>query len=568
MPVHFSYKKAVSKDAYFYLVEPDDWRACYQAGGRFLPALSEGEAGALVKRYQDILERWRSVNKDNTLFLSTPFSAGNTWQSSFFQGMESFERLQKLMSSVENSAEVVFIDPSWFLYAQKICEVCEVDSADVRKAKRDSYGLLHHVKMVYRAIRFFLSRTGLFPANKSDDMALQWLCASIWMPRAVAVWNKERRDPFWGNLPQQLAGGGQQAAVIFYLEQSADAAIHNGHPPAAFNMIDCLSFWNVLTSLWGILTFRYKCPEGEYPVSIVHSDIMSGIQAQLPLTLIAYHACRNVLKKNVQANALHLYEGNCWEAGCIAAARDLGRKTIGFQHTAIMPSGLKQDGGSDYKIYPDAVLSSGKNASAILKNIMHHDCVLDGCDLRRQNTEDVRYAESNEGRLLVLLQGSPSDYGVLQVIERYIAPDYGQKIYVRMHPLQPIGQETLSDIFVIDEHKTLTQALLEAEVVLHSGTTAVFEALLSGRPAVYIDTGQAMSSDPLFDMPDNPVTRHWKAGEDFGNILAAVRNLSQDDREQDFQLVRNYIRGYFVPADVNAVDGVIRTLSGYSKNDT
>jgi UDP-N-acetylglucosamine:LPS N-acetylglucosamine transferase len=95
--------------------------------------------------------------------------------------------------------------------------------------------------------------------------------------------------------------------------------------------------------------------------------------------------------------------------------------------------------------------------------------------------------------------------------------------------------------------------------VLYNGTTAVFEALESGVPAIYVSCGSALSQDPLFNL-DCTVKRDCGELTNLEHVIAALTVLEPQQRAEGFRVARAYINDYFSEATPSALEQMLKDI--------
>ena len=97
-----------------------------------LPALSEVSYEIFLSSYNDLIAKLWQANKKNPSFGFLPLALRNTWQSSYYQGAESYARLSGLSDAI-----VYFTSPHWFLWTIQNL-VCDASLQDVAQAQKDA----------------------------------------------------------------------------------------------------------------------------------------------------------------------------------------------------------------------------------------------------------------------------------------------------------------------------------------------------------------------------------------------------------------------------------------------
>ncbi len=543
MALRFHYKNSTpAGSGYLFLACAQDYELFSTGHYEPLPSLTESAASCFIADYNDAVSECLALNSNNKYLFMTPFATRNTWQSSFYQGAESYARLRSL-----NEGNVYFYSPEWFLWACRHMKV-QADVGDMRQAKLDMYRLFRYrLFMAYQGVRFSLACKVPSTPVPHD---LQLVLASVWTTAGRKTLVEHGRDPFYGELSKWLNNQGYQVAIAYHAEGWRNDSDEAG-PVPTFNFAGLLNPKDWF-SLAGQLTFfRMKLPlPAKFPCAAIYRDVSQSLSNQLPLAIMSYKAATNLLRANPKADFLALYENNCWEQGVMQAVRENGRRLTGYQHTSFAPAALKMDRHIKTKAVPDRIITSGRAPADTLTGVMGHNLnrIVVGGSLRHEfSNSDL----SGKGqKILVLLQGAPDDALLLHTLSKYLDP---QDVIVRCHPSWPVLQSSLFK----SSSQDLQSDLSQSRAVLYTGTTAAFEALSARIPVIHVNLGAPLSTDPLFALKDCLIKRSWLPGEDLKLLLAQISALSQSERAQAHVLAHRYIQDYFSPADENFVKQVI-----------
>ena len=542
MALRFLYKKPISIDSgYLFVSCVQDYDKFSSQSYECLPALSAVEGKKFIETYNVFVRDSVALNTDNKFFSMTPFANLNTWQSSFYQGAESFARLSQMQNG-----DVYFFSPEWFLWSCKQLKF-DADFYDICRARFDLLLLpLLRLFAVYQGLRFMQARR--VPRQHLPNN-LRLFITSVWTKTGYKSWKEQGFEPFYGVLPARFQERGDKIAMIYHAEGLTESVANNGNIPA-FNFTSLLRVCDWIDIAWCLLFFKIKLPQQEkFPRAALYRDVSQSLSNQLPLAMVSYKATINMAHANPRANFLSLYEGNCWERGVALAVGDVDKRLICYQHTAFAPASLKMKNHLS-----ENILASGAESVRILVKIMGHlpEKVVAGVSLRHKiSPENTPF--NNKGKILVLLQGAPDDALFLHVLMKHLP---GHDVIVRSHPAWPVKYSTS---YVLSEND-LSHDLASARLVLYTGTTASFDALLAGVAVVHVDLGYSLSTDPLFALNDCPVKKTWSAGGDLALIMSALDNLSAMDRAQGFVVAHQYIRSYFAPADQTSIESIMNQV--------
>ena len=542
MALRFFYKNLKQDNSgYLFIACAQDYARFLHGSYEPLPALSAAGGVDFIDNYNATIRDCAALNKKNIFFSLTPLAARNTWQSSFYQGAESFARLSQLPEG-----DVNFYSPEWFLWACAHLD-SHADAADVRRAQRELRALpLQRFFMAYQGWRYIWLRK---VSRRKLPQGQRLIITSIWTAAACKGWTERGDDPFYGVLPRCFKDQGEKAALVYHAEGLLRDLDDSG-PLPAFNFTALLRPVDWVDLVRRLLFFKVKLPVSiRLPKAALYRDVYQSLSNQLPLSMVSYKAVMNLARLNPQADFLTAYEGNCWERGVVQAAHDSGRRSIGYQHTSFAPGALKMQGGSERK-----VIASGPGSARLLVDVlgMPERDVVAGVSLRYQSAFKASPSLKN-GKILVLLQGAPDDALFLHYIKKnLIAND----VIVRAHPAWAAGKDIP---FPLSENN-LQEDLSSARVVLYTGTTAAFDALCAGVSAVHVNLGSPLSADPLFALTDSAVKKTGAAGDDLSVLIASMDSLSQSERDDGFKKAHQFIRSYFAPADQASLENIMNQV--------
>jgi len=517
---------------------------------KILPRLEDFARETFLEAYKTAVAQWVKENEGNPFFQSLAFSARNTWQPSFFHGFESFARLAAL---IETGAEatIVFDSAEWFLHALETFDPhadIVVSRKDVIRARFVLFASpLLRARAFYRGVRFLMSRAGwgLHRKNWSIPPATRIIFLTTRFPGAMGV----QDDPFWGHFPAFARESGVENVVLAQVEGLYQAP-EPDHTAIALPAL--LTFKDRLKIVFALLTFRVRqVAIRGVPQMAVRRDILSSMENQLVLALIAHAALGRAFNQAPGAEVFLPYEGNGWETGAMMAAHEAAPKRhgTGYQHTVLSPATLKM-APFEGRICPDRILATGNGAAEMLVRLGHDPArIIPFCALRSGQAEQAQPLRG-EGDILILLQGAPTDPLFIRILSDVLPP--GLSVRVRQHPAQHIP---LAGRFHETSGTTLEDDLAGAFLTLHNGTGAAFASMIAGVPAVYVDTGRALSSAPFEGVWD---FLRWSPldGEGFEQVLALRSRLG----EVDLKRMQDRVRLCLAPPDAAILASVLQAF--------
>lgn len=536
-----------------------------------LPTLNVGHKKRFLNLYNSIVDEVSSDNSENKLYWYTAFALQNIWRSRFYTGLESFFRLAQF---IEDNSDMkmlsLYVDEPLmvsvirnFLSQFSHCSV----KLNFWKKSKIVFSKLNYLKVFFRSMYSILGfMISHMRGGKSNRNALKGdydvIIASVWFKNTLR--QKEFKDPFFGNIKSTLDAKGVKAAFFSHIQGHVKEDFQNMREIPG---VDAFSYAHVLNPLDVIkiflkaLFFQYKIPKLTIKnfqgiSKLIQLDIRSSRFYLVCYGLFMERSISKLLTYNPNANVLHMYEGHSWEFGCIFSSRKYKRVCVGYQHSSILPSHVKmRTSSNNKKPMPDYIISTGDEARSILIDLWGHHSkkVLSGSVLRQVDVYNFRSRPAcppTAVNILILLQGLLSDYLVLDAIFSNLKTDVHRNIFIRNHPASPliINYGTLNKKntrITVAESKveSLYEDVLRADIVIYSGTTAALEAVALGVPALHVDLGETLSTDPLFRF--NALSSNASSGDDIIAVLDSLLEKVGANYSELSDLSRKYYENYF-----------------------
>jgi surface carbohydrate biosynthesis protein (TIGR04326 family) len=291
---------------------------------------------------------------------------------------------------------------------------------------------------------------------------------------------------------------------------------------------------------------------------------------------IWFHESFSALSKKLDAHTIiYPFENRSWEKMLVLAWQNSGHKPrlFGYQHAAITPrhtSLFMTDGEWDATALPDRVITTGEEARKILIGTGRYpeQKVVSGIALRQSSTAGKkREGKSELRRLLVVLSSSIEEYTKsIRFIDSAFAAENEYEIILRSHPTIPLeaALRLLPPVrfpYRVSSKPTVAEELHNSDAVLYVSSTIAVEAIAVGLPVVYIDIGDFMNPDPLFDFSEFK----WSVTDpaQLIPILKGINKLTAPDLEQRRAAGRAYALAYLSPADGDGIASFTNLLLCY-----
>ncbi len=274
-------------------------------------------------------------------------------------------------------------------------------------------------------------------------------------------------------------------------------------------------------------------------------------------SLYIYRCARRLASEAPTARYLYPYENRAWEKMLLLGVRSVSRRTrtIGYQHASITASHTNfvfAENEAEITPLPDVIFIQDGHPQALLRV---------GCALRQLKTGALAIRSSREEarpRILVALGARVTEYlRVLCFLNDAMGAGHDWEIRIRPHPTLPLEKA----IRLLPEGQTrfsyslskgaVGQDLEWADVVLYASSTLGMEAVGAGIPAVYLDLGEILPTDPM----EGWTAFKWivRQPSELAPVLSEIGELSDVLYEQKQQQGRSYVDAYMVPVSENSL---------------
>jgi hypothetical protein len=265
------------------------------------------------------------------------------------------------------------------------------------------------------------------------------------------------------------------------------------------------------------------------------------------------------------------FEANPWERMFLLGLRreNPTLPIYGFQHSVVPQAAVGMflnEHEIDCAPGPDAILTTGKIPAEIIARYGAYPTsqIWPAGALRYENLAALMPAPrpiKNASRtVLVALEGVYPAAALLEfaINQARATPDI--LFCIRAHPVLPLPellkglppQEQRLPANVIESHdRSVLQDVVDSDLTLYWGSTIALEAILMGRPIVHFDRGDALSYDPLFELP----TFHWTvhSAKNLNNIVQLIADMTLLEYETQREDAIKYVKEYFLPVDDSAM---------------
>lgn len=579
-------KEKNSKKSYVFAVFPQDFLG-FVGECSALPELAENTYNEFIKEFTNISEKISLKNNESINKNLFPIVSGEVSRSVFFNILKQIYALRDLFFGYESvddeSREVVLFVPNLEI-SEIVFGILESWALDpVWLARRKTGCFEKKINSIRAAVRKVIYLLRLCGYSLFRSPAKTFDCLFVSMSNQAALQRPERPDLIFGNLPALGIKFGKRVCIFVHMLGDKTGLgrlnICDGLEVVGYrsstNIVDVfLSFLSSLMTPFVVPNLDTLA--GRYTKKLIEFDIWNSRLTVVSDALFQKRAIVNLLKNSFAETIVYPWEGNSWEQVC-HQFRGAGLRTLGLQHSALLPKYLKMYAGSgDFKKpQPGLILTSGPKAAELLATHFGHGsqylCV--GCDVRSGigNSDEGSIGAppknvrgSQALKILVLLQGPIEHIDFHNGLAKAFSCDSGRSYTLRPHPAEKIeatlmgSNLKLGGAIRVSDEKKLTTDIIEHDVVVYSGSTAVFEALRLGVPVVHYAGEAASGGDPLFGLDDAVIKRVRKWQSLLNVCDQAVYDINTDEILRSY--LQSYASSYFVVPQLDDLTRMARVV--------
>ena len=279
-------------------------------------------------------------------------------------------------------------------------------------------------------------------------------------------------------------------------------------------------------------------------------------------SLSVYYLALCLAKQVKISSFIYPFENRAWEKMFLLGIREVDSavRTIGYQHASITASHMNfifSEREAEVTPLPDVIVTMGQITRDWLLRRGHFPQALlkAGCALRQENVcSKLQKKRPPHGvkHILVALATSLNEYVLtLRFLQEAMKRQDKRSICIRPHPTIPLGKaiELFPKGYIDFPYNvstgTVQNDLEWADVVLYASSTIGLEAVAAGIPAVYLEIGDILNTDPLGGWLDFK----WISSDPSRLlfILAEIEALSESDFNARQQLGFAYANAYLTP---------------------
>ena len=337
--------------------------------------------------------------------------------------------------------------------------------------------------------------------------------------------HEEFRDPYFGPLIGQIASSRQKALILaLVLERPIEQLRNIGSLKCQLPVVPvdaCLNLRDLAGCLWhGIggslhpmgLRGAMEIDGMDLSVLVEQTVRETRRSGEYYLNLRMYYSARRLARTVKVSRCLFPFENRPWEKMLVQGVRAAAPEAwiSGYQHASVTPGHTNFAMGSgevEITPLPDQVLTTGDLMTNWLEQSGNFPTGMfkSACALRLGPSADsgLKSRSGKITRVLVALATSLEEYvDSLAFLEEAFDAGTGYEIRIRPHPIIPL--ELAVEIspprrrdFYSQSSGALADDLSWSDVVLYASSTVGLEAVSLGIPAVHLDLGDFLDSDPM-----------------------------------------------------------------------
>ena len=231
------------------------------------------------------------------------------------------------------------------------------------------------------------------------------------------------------------------------------------------------------------------------------------------LNLLMFYCGRSLGRSLNVEKCLYPYENRAWEKSLMQGLRSSspGTKVVGYQHASVAPihaNFFLGEGEASVIPLPDQILTTGEVVQEWLEEVGNYPKGLfkTACALRQSapGSTAPKHRREKTSRILVALATNFTEHvNTVVFVEQAIGSVDGFEVRIRPHPA--FSLERVIDAAPLNNREffraspgSLADDMEWADVVLYATSTVGLEAVSLGLPAVRMDLGDFLDTDPMF----------------------------------------------------------------------
>ena len=557
------------------------------------PGADELPKGALFReRSESFREKYIAFMGDLNIrnhslnWWSMPFTNKNPLTTTLCRDTSSFLLIVSLVGETDDTLVVVTDSQDLTAQVKDYCRKQSVDYLDLVSGPSPLRTLLKlhtpagPIKAFFRTFVLFLASPRF---KRQTDTDGDWVVVSTLLHPGTFSVGAGFRDAYFGPLADHISQSGRKALVFGIPAEQPWAQLKKvrsgGHPLAIYPVESFLTLKDLVTSTWAAIKLALRPMRLDGPIEIDGIDVGCLVKrsvndavhsGDVMLNLRLHRSAQNLAKTLGIARCLYPYENRSWEKMLVLGIRSVSPQAnlVGYQHTSVTKSHtnfIMGDKENEVLPLPDTILTTGEVVKSWLEEEGNYPSGIfkSACALRQQVSAQItsRPRPQPLKNIFVPLATSLQEYiDTMLLLEQAFAGRSEFNVRVRAHPIIPLESALsitpLSDTrFFSVSNGPLADDLDWADVVLYASSTVAMEGISRGIPAVQLNLGEFLDTDPMTGLKEFKWSAH-----DGPSLLEVLREIDAvpDDRFAELQETGgDYVRGYLRPVTTDALDTFI-----------
>ena len=378
-------------------------------------------------------------------------------------------------------------------------------------------------------------------------------------------------DAYFGPLIGELAESGSKPIVLgLPYEQPFRQVGEIGNLRSAIPVVpadSCLSLGAILACTWQAVKSYWSPPRLREPTKFEGADVSHLVKQAIGestrsgnffLSLKVFYAARWLSRRIKVGRGLYPFENRSWEKMLISGVAEGSpdARMVAYQHTSMTPHHANFFMASDEAAItplPHAIVTCGDVTRDWIKNEGNYPegMVTSACALRQTLAETPpeigKDSKSNTTikNLLVILATGEEEYVLTsQFLSEALEGNDQFQVRLRPHPNLPMLEfPELPGVSV--STGPLPDDLTWADAVLYASSTVSMEAIALGIPAIFLDLGAFLNTDPMYGW--NEFKWEVSVPSQLADTIDEIESIPQDRFQNLQQRGLDYVYSYLKP---------------------
>jgi hypothetical protein len=564
----------------FVLPSSTEEREAWSGRMAALPRLADDRRAAFLADYRSAMDGIDAANAASDGYWYSALGSRNTQTSRFYQGLEQLWRLDQALASGEGLSLVV-PDRAMLPLVRALARARGVEARFHGGYPRRRW--LDPLRRPWGALRYMLALCDFGRGQGDHGPADNEIIVVTVSMTSLLQPDRRVRDLLFGDLPADLATAGRRVLMLAQITgdpRPGPVPARTLPPPPVRTLADLARSRDAMAAVLRAAAWRPRLGPARSRLGIdlaplLRLDAAASRWRDLPAAEMLRAALARLLRRSPRAVLLHPFENNGWEHACQAAARAGRNRTVAVQHNAPLPSAEKTY-ASRHRPHPGRIVAMGPTAKTLLSDVFGYAPaeIAAGYSVRQSaiyGRPARREAPAAVHRILVLLQGVAESVELIDLLADAFAEGSEYSVTLRPHPAVPLAGQlvrtklaTLRPPFRVSGEADLHADILQHDIAVFTGSTAGWEAVALGVPAIHVDMGHVAAASPMFAEPALSRTARDAAG--LKAAIDALARLTPSEFAAEAARARRFFEGCCAPKTGDAFAAVLAIVACGGKN--